>query len=46
MSESYKQQFVKIFWECVSAGMSTVDARHYASLELQPINKNATGNSK
>lgn len=36
MSEAYRIAFCKIFWECLKSGMTTVESRYYASLELGP----------
>jgi hypothetical protein len=39
MSEAYRNRFTQIFWQCVEEGMTTVEARQYAELELGPPEK-------
>lgn len=39
MSERYRLDFVKIFWQCMAEGMTTVEAREYAALELKASEK-------
>lgn len=39
MSEAYRNRFTQIFWQCVKEGMTTVEAREYAALELGPPEK-------
>lgn len=40
MPITYRLAFTKIFFQCLEAGMNTVDSRAYAELELGPPRKN------
>jgi hypothetical protein len=39
MSDAYKTEFNKIFWQCLAQGMTTVEARQYAALEMESKNE-------
>lgn len=39
ITEAYKAEFTKIFHQCLAAGMTTVEAREYAALELAAKNE-------
>jgi hypothetical protein len=39
MSETYRNRFTQIFWQCLNEGMTTIEAREYAALELGPPEK-------
>lgn len=44
--EHYRKAFYDIWLECMKAGYTTVDARHFAALELADWNTNAAKKAK